>query len=98
MKPETKRITQLTNFEKRDVKFASASRKQLSSIQSGAIHLYDLKTKQVKNVEIRIVFDDFADDKPHRLRRRVGLAISTFSPNGTSAVFGARGEILTFNT
>jgi len=93
----TKRITQLTNFEKRDVKFASASTEAIVFIQSGAIHLYDLKTKQVKNVEIRIV-DDFADDKPHPVKAARWISDFDISPNGTSAVFGARGEILTFNT
>ncbi len=89
----TKKVAQLTKFEKYDIRSAATCDDAIVFVQDGRIHLYDLKSNQTRVVEVRVVAD-FQELKP-RLKKMAGLIRAVdLSPDGRQAVFNARGEIL----
>ncbi|HKS30129.1 MAG TPA: PDZ domain-containing protein [Pyrinomonadaceae bacterium] len=92
----TKRVEQLTRYEKYDVKSAGASDDAVVFVQDGALHLFDLKTGATRNVEIRVA-GDFPETKPRTVDALRWTSLSALSPNGESLLFGARGEVMTVN-
>ncbi len=91
---KTKKIAQLTRFEKYDIKAASAGSDAIVFTQDGAIHLFDLKTNQDRVVPVR-VSGDFAETKPRTVKASRFIRDFDVSPSGTHALLGARGEVLT---
>jgi tricorn protease len=91
----SKKVTQLTRFDKYDIRFASASASgdAIVFIQDGAIHLYDLKTASHRPVEIR-VSGDFPEIKPREVAVASWIRSSDVSPDRKSVLLEARGEIL----
>ncbi|HEX8709285.1 MAG TPA: PDZ domain-containing protein [Pyrinomonadaceae bacterium] len=92
----TRKMSQLTRYEKYDIRSASAGGGVIAFVREGAIHLYDPQTDQTRPVEIRIG-GDFAEVKPRRLKAERWLYDYNLSPAGTQVVFEARGEVLTFD-
>lgn len=93
----TKKISQLTRFEKYDIRSASIGGEAIVFVREGAIHLYDLKTGQTKPVDIS-VSGDFAEVKPRKLKLERWLYDYNLSPTGAQMVFEARGEIFIFDS
>ena len=81
-----------------DFKTASAGPDAIVIEQFGAIKLYDLKTHEARNVEIR-VHGDFPATRPH-FEDVHAKSISNFalSPTGARAVFEVRGDIFSVPT
>lgn len=93
----SKKITQLTRFEKYDIRSASAGGDTIVFVREGAIHLYDLKTNQARPVDIRISAD-FAEVKPRKLKAERWLYDYNLSPTGAQMVLEVRGEIFIFDS
>jgi tricorn protease len=91
----SKKVTQLVKNDGLDFKSASAGPNAIVYEQFGSLHLLDLKSHHVRNVEIGIA-GDLAEVRPHFQKiepQRIRSA--GISPTGARAVFGVRGEILT---
>jgi tricorn protease len=91
----SKKVTQLTRFDKYDIRYASisASGDAIVFIQDGAIHLYDLKTASHRPLEIRIS-GDFPEIKPREIAAANWIRSSDVSPDRKYVLLEARGEIL----
>ena len=91
----THAVRQIIKNEGFDIKSASASSDAIVYEQFGSLHLLDLKTGNDRALDLRPTAD-FAELRPHfqkiELKRIRSAAIS---PDGSHAVFGVRGEILT---
>jgi tricorn protease len=91
----SKQVTQVVKNDGLDIKSASAGPGVIAYEQFGSLHLLDLKSHKVRNLEISIA-GDLAEVRPHFQKiepRRIRFA--GISPTGARAVFGVRGEILT---
>jgi tricorn protease len=93
---KTKKISQLTRFEKYDIRSASACNDAIVFVQNGALQLYDLQTNQARVVPVR-VSGDFAETKPRTIKANRYIQTFNLSPNGSHAVFSARGEVFTLS-
>ncbi len=91
---KTKKIAQLTRFEKYDIKSASAGGDAIVLTQDGAIHLFDLKSNQTRVVPVRLNYDS-AETKPRIVKGARYIRDFDISPSGTHALLSARGEVLT---
>ena len=91
---QTKKIDQLTRFEKYDIRTVSSGTDAIVFAQDGGIHLYDLKTQQEQTVAIKIGGGDFAEIKPRSVKAARWIRAFNISPDGKNALFGARGEVL----
>jgi tricorn protease len=90
-----KQVTQVVKNDGLDIKSACVGPDAIAYEQFGSLHLLDLKSHQVRDVEISIS-GDLAEVRPHFQKiepRRIRFA--GISPTGARAVFGVRGEILT---
>lgn len=94
--PASRKVEQLTRYEKYDVKSAAATDDALVFVQDGALHLLDLKTGATRTVEIRLT-GEFPETKPRNIDALHWISWSGLSPDGQTVLFGARGEILTVN-
>ncbi len=92
---QTKKTDQLTRFEKYDIRTVSYGGDAIIFAQDGALHLYDLKTTQERAIPVKISSSDFAEIKPRPVKAARWIRAFNLSPDGKSAVFGARGEVLT---
>ena len=90
----TKQVKQSIENKGYDFKSASAGPGAIVYEQFGSLHLYDLKTGQTKNVEVKLA-GDLPELRPHYVSVAKRLRNADISPNGARAVFEARGEILT---
>ena len=91
----SKKVAQVVKNDGLDLKSASAGPDAIVYEQFGSLHLLDLKSHQVRKLEITIS-GDLAEVRPHFVKiepRRIRFA--GISPTGARAVFGVRGEILT---
>lgn len=93
---KTKRITQHTNFEKYDIRAASATADAIVLVQDGKIHLYDLASKQTRVVPITVRANE-AETQPRLAKVQREIHNFSLSPDGSQALFTARGEVLTIN-
>ena len=95
---KSKQVTEALHSDGFDFKTATGGPDAIVIEQFGAIKLYDLKTRQAHNVNIRIE-GDLASVRPHfakvEPRRIQNFGIS---PTGARAVFEAWGEIFTVPT
>jgi tricorn protease len=94
----TKQVTEALHSDGFDFKTASAGPGVIVIEQFGAIKLFDLKTHQAHNVDIRVHGDlaavraHFAKVEPQRIEN------FTFSPTGARVAFEAWGEIFSVPT
>ncbi len=93
----TKRVSQLTSFEKYDVRAASGCDDAIVFVQDGALHIYDLQSKRTRRVDIRLKPGDveLAETRSRSAPAARWLGTYNLSPTGEQALFEARGEILT---
>ncbi|WP_163323541.1 S41 family peptidase [Draconibacterium mangrovi] len=92
--PETKELEQLTSFEGADVKWLAGKNDQLVFEREGYLHLFNLKTKEIKKLTINVVGDfPWAETKWEDVSSSARSA--SLSPTGKRAIFEARGEIFT---
>jgi tricorn protease len=95
---KTKQVTEALHSDGLDFKTASAGPDAIVIEQFGAIKLFDLNTRQAKNINIHIDGDlaavrpHFAKVEPKRIQN-YGI-----SPTGARAIFEAWGEIFTVPT
>lgn len=92
---QTKKIDQLTRFEKYDIRSVSYGGDAIVFVQDGGLHLYDLKSQQQRAVPVTIGGGDFAETRPRAVKAGRWIRAFNLSPDGRNALFGARGEILT---
>ncbi len=95
---KSKEVSEVLHSDGLDFKTASAGPDAIVIEQFGAVKLYDLNTRQAKNISIRVRGDldalrpHFAKVEPMRIQN-FGI-----SPTGARAVFEAWGEIFTVPT
>ncbi len=91
---ETREIEQITHFTDFDISIPSIGPEDIVFEAGGRLHLLDLKSEKLREVEIDVV-TDLATLKP-RMEKVGGLIQSAgISPSGKRAVFEARGDIFT---
>lgn len=90
----SKQVRQLLKNAGFDVKSASAGPGAIVYEQLGSIHVYDLKSGESREVEIRVA-GDIPELRPSFQKVVKSIHNSRLSPTGIRAVFEARGEILT---
>ncbi len=91
---KTKKIEQVTKFEKYDISATAACDDAIVLVQDGKLHLFDLATKQTRVVPVRVNADD-AETKPRKVKVARNVHNYNIAPNGSHALFTARGEVLT---
>jgi tricorn protease len=92
----TKKIAQLTKFEKTDIRAAAASGETIVFTQGGQLQLFDLKTNQARVIPVRIA-GEFTETQPRNVKAARWIRSFNLSPTGSEIVFGARGEIVALN-
>ncbi len=92
----TKRVAQLTRFERTDIRAAAASNDAIIFTQGGQLQLFDLKTNQARVIPIRVA-GEFAETQPRTVKAARWIRSFYLSPAGKEILFGARGEILALN-
>lgn len=92
-----KTLTQLTRFHKHGIRSAATDGESIVFHQNGRLHLFNLQTKQVTTVEIRIA-GDFPEVRPRKIDAAQWTIPATLSPDAGQILFGVRGEIFTANT
>ncbi len=90
----TKKLTQWTRFEKHDVKFAAATQDAIAFLQGGGIHVFDLTSGRSRPLEVSLRADA-PERKPRTLKTGRMIRYWELSPDGSQALFGARGELFT---
>jgi tricorn protease len=90
----TKKVSTLVHNDGYDIKSASAGPGAIVYEQFGSIHLFDLKSGQSKQIEIR-VSGDIPSLRPTFEKLASRISNARLSPTGARAVFEARGEIFT---
>jgi len=95
---KTKHVFEVLHSDGLDFKTAAAGPDAIVIEQFGAIKVYDLGTRQAKNIPIRVT-GDFDAVRPH-FAKVAAKDIQNFgiSPTGARAVFEAWGEIFTVPT
>lgn len=92
----TKKVAQLTKFEKTDIKAAAAVDDAIVFTQNGQLQLFDLKSSQTRVIPVRVA-GEFAETQPRSVKAARWIRSFNLSPTGKEIVFGARGEILTLD-
>jgi len=97
---KTKQVKQLTKFSGQGVRSPSAASDAICFVQDGRIHLFDPATGQDKIVDVSIAADkvDTAETAPRTVNAMRFLEQILPSANGEKIAFGARGEVLFFDT
>lgn len=93
----TKVISQLTRFEKYGIKYSSTNGEVIVFNQGGVLHLFDLPTNQVTDIEVRIS-GEFAELKPRRVDPVQWMSWVGVSPSADHLLMGIRGEIFAAST
>ena len=92
--PESGKVDQILRNDGLDVKWASSFGATIAYEQFGAIHLFDVKSGQSKQVDIHLAAD-ITDVRPSMQKVGSKITIARISPTGVRAVFEARGDIFT---
>ena len=88
----TKQTREVTKFTDSDVRFPSVGPEEIVFESHGHLHLLDLATEKVREVEIAVVTDR-ATLRPRTINVTNFTRDSSLSPTGKRALFEARGEI-----
>ena len=89
---ETKQTRQVTKFTDADVHFPSMGPEEIVFESHGHLHLIDLASEKVSEVEIAVVTDR-ATLRPRTINVTNFTRDTSLSPTGKRALFEARGEI-----
>ncbi|MGC9077791.1 MAG: S41 family peptidase [Candidatus Kapaibacteriota bacterium] len=90
----TKQTKKITNFDKFDVKFPSVGTDYIAFENGGYIYLLDPRTDKYEKITIEIN-DDFPEIRPKFKNVQEQINSFDISPDGSKALFAARGEIFT---
>jgi len=90
--PRTKQTRQVTKFVDSDVRFPSMGPEEIVFESHGRLHLLDLASEQVREVEITLVTDR-ATLRPRTQNVSALVRNGAVSPTGKRVLFEARGEI-----
>lgn len=90
----SKNVQKLLDNSGEDLKSLQGGPDCLVYEQFGSIHLFDLKSKQSKKLNIRVQAD-FAGLQPRTVKVAKKITNGSISPTGVRAAFEARGEIFT---
>lgn len=93
---KTKQPKQLTKFEARGIRTASAASDAIVFVQDGRIHLFDLATNQDRVVNVSVA-PDTSELRPRTAQAMRFLEQILPSQNGDKIISGARGEVLLFD-
>lgn len=93
---KTKQPKQLTKFDARGIRAASAAQDAIVFVQDGRIHLYDLAANQDRIVNVSVA-PDTSELRPRSVQAMRFLEQVLPSANGEKLIFGARGEVLLFD-
>jgi tricorn protease len=92
---ETKEVFEVVRNRGLDLKSASAGAGAIVYEQFGSLHLYDLRTKQDKTIDVRLP-SEFPEVLPHFEKLEPKRILNAnISPTGARAVFEVHGEIVT---
>ena len=94
---KTKQTQQITKFSGQGIRAASANGNTISFVQDGRIHLFDTGTNQDKIVNVS-VSPDTSEIRPRAVNAMRFLEQVLPSADGEKLSFGARGEVLLFDT
>jgi tricorn protease len=86
------RLKQITFFKEYDVQFPSLGPDEIIFATAGRLHLLELKTEKMREVEISVTTDR-STLKPRLENVSSLIQWATISPTGKRALFSARGEI-----
>ena len=87
-----KSFTQLTNFKDYDVHFPSLGPEEIVMEAGGKLYLYQLASKQLKEVKVNLVTDR-RSLKPTVIPSEKYIQFSGLSPDGNRALIAARGDL-----
>jgi tricorn protease len=91
---KTQKVSQVLSNDGLDIISASAGPDAIVYAQFGSLHLYDLKSRKSKEVQVT-VDADMPQVRPHWKKVAKEILNSNISPTGQRAIFEAHGEILT---
>ncbi|MGD8781142.1 MAG: PDZ domain-containing protein [Ignavibacteria bacterium] len=92
--PETDELQQLTSFTGADVKWLSGNENKLAFEREGYLHLFDLKTGEIQQLEITVRGDfPWAETKWEDVSKKIESV--SLSSTGKRVLAEARGEIFT---
>ncbi|MET0753300.1 MAG: hypothetical protein ABWZ66_07995, partial [Pyrinomonadaceae bacterium] len=94
---KTKQAKQLTKFDGQGIRAASATNNAIAFVQDGKIHLMDLATNQDKIIDVSVL-PDTSELAPRTVNAMRFLEQILPSADGEKITFGARGEVLLFDT
>jgi tricorn protease len=86
--------TQLTRFTEFDVKFPSLGDSAIVFENGGRLHRLDLGTHEVNQVPV-VIHEDFAIARGGLRQVKDNVDTYDLAPDGSRAVFGARGDVFT---
>ena len=90
--PATRQVRQVTRFTDYDVHFPSIGPAEIVFESHGQLHLLDLATEQLREVEITLVTDR-ATLRPRVVNVGSEIRDGTLTPTGRRVVFEARGDL-----
>ncbi|HEX8267032.1 MAG TPA: PDZ domain-containing protein [Pyrinomonadaceae bacterium] len=93
---KTKQPKQLTKFDTRGIRSASAASDAVVFVQDGRIHLFDLTANQDRVVNVSVT-PDTSELRPRATQAMRFLESVLPSANGEKLIFGVRGEVLVFD-
>ncbi len=93
---KTKQTQQLTKFDAQGIRQASAAGNEISFVQDGRIHLFDLASGADKIVNVSVL-PDTSELSARNANAMRFLEQILPSHSGEKVVFGARGEVLIFD-
>jgi tricorn protease len=91
---QSKHTRQLTHFTEFDIKFPSLGDKAVVFENGGFIYRLDLQSEQAVKAPIEI-HEDFAIGRGHFIDVSKSINSRDLAPDGSRALFGARGDIFT---
>ncbi|HEX8248532.1 MAG TPA: PDZ domain-containing protein, partial [Pyrinomonadaceae bacterium] len=94
---KTKQVKQLTNFKDFGVRTAAATSDAVCFVQNGRLQLLDLNTNQIRAINVS-VSPDTGELRPRNVQAIRFLEQILPSNSGDKIAFGARGEVLLFDT
>jgi tricorn protease len=92
----TKQSKQLTSFKDFGIRAASAADDAVCFVRNGRLHLLDLKTNQVRPIDVSVA-PDTSELRPRNVQAMRFLEQIMPSGSGDKIAFGARGEVLLFD-
>jgi tricorn protease len=94
--PTSRRVTQLTDYQTYGVESASAGGGAIAFVQDGGIKIFDRQSGAVQTVNVQ-VDPDRSEMEPRTVAGARFIQSASTTASGDKVVFGARGEIVSFD-